>query len=267
LILNPNIPADLDSIVKLQNLLVEFAEVEQSFVVLLDVPPGLNQRKIMAWRSHFGSSYVAAYLPWLSGSRQDDWRDGLIRIPPTAAAAGIIARQELTFGVPHGPANVIAAGVVNVDDAVTPARHDALHPLGINVYLRERDGVRLTAARTLSRDPQYRQLNVRRLVTMIRKTLERECQWMVFEPNNSALRSEVRHQISGFLRALYRAGAFKGATEEEAFFVRCDETNNPPRITDQGKLIAEIGIAPTEPIEFIVFQLARNGDGTLILEG
>jgi phage tail sheath protein FI len=162
---------------------------------------------------------------------------------------------------------VIAAQVVDVADVVSPARHDQLHPLGINVYLRDRDGVRLTAARTLSRDPQYRQLTVRRLMTLLKLTLDQQMQWAVFEPNNAALRLEVRLLLTTFLRGLFLQGAFSGANEAESFFVRCDDTNNPPYITDAGKLIAEIGVAPSEPIEFIVVRLSLNGDGTLSIQG
>jgi len=71
--------------------------------------------------------------------------------------------------------------------------------------------------------------------------------------------------LDSYLRRLYRAGAFRGATEKEAFFVRCDETLNTPYVVDSGQLIAEIGVAPAEPLEFIVLQLARDGDGTLLM--
>jgi uncharacterized protein len=265
--LDPRLPGDLAQISGLQARLVEFADLMRSFVVLLDVPPGLSQRKIMQWRAPFNSSYAAAYHPWLMVSRRDDQRDALIRVPPSAVAAGIIAQQETAFGVPHGPANVVAAEVVNVIDHVSPARHDELHQSGVNVYLRERDGIRLTAARTLSRESDYRQLSVRRLMLMLRRTLEQNTQWIVFEPNTAALRREVSQQLRAYLRQLYRAGAFRGATEEEAFFVRCDETLNTARIVDAGQLIAQVGVAPAEPLEFIVLRLSRDSDGTLMVEG
>ena len=264
--LDPRLPEDLQKITALQGRLVELADRMRSFVALLDVPPSLSQRQILAWCGAFSSSYAAAYHPWLRISRRDDKRDALIRVPPSAVGAGIIAKQELAFGVPQGPANVVAAEVVDVETLVSSASHDELHPAGVNVFLRERDGVRLTAARTMSRDPAYGQLNVRRLMTMISRALERETQWIVFEPNSSALRAELRHLIVAYLRGLFRAGAFRGATEEEAFFVRCDEVLNPVRVIDAGQLIAEIGVAPAEPIEFIVLRLARDGDGTLTVQ-
>jgi len=264
--LDPRVPEELRRIIELQQRLVELADLTREFIALLDVPPGLSQRHMLAWRTNFDSSYAAAYCPWVRVARRDDHRDTLIPVPPSAVAAGIIAKQELAFGVPQGPANVLAQEVVSVDDLISAARHDDLHPMGLNVYLREAEGVRLTAARTLSRDPAYRQLTVRRLVMMLRRTIEQRMQWVVFEPNRASLRADVRHHLEGLLQGLYRSGAFKGTREEEAFFVRCDDVLNPPRILDQGQLIVEIGIAPTEPIEFIVLRLMRSGDGTLTLE-
>jgi hypothetical protein len=261
--LDPKVPADLDRITALQLRLVDLAEQMGSFVVLLDVPPGLTERRLLNWRNWFDSSYAAAYHPWLFVSRRDDSRDARVLLPPAAAAAGIIARVEHASGVPQGPANVIAAEVIDVDDRVSPARHDELHPLGINVYLSERDGIRLTAARTLSAAPAFRQLSVRRLLVLIRRTVEQQMQWAVFEPNNAALRAEIRQSLHLVLRQLFLAGAFRGATEEQSFFVRCDDSNNPPRLADAGQFLVEIGVAPSEPLEFIVLRLARAGDGTL----
>lgn len=265
--LDPTIPGDLAVIVGLQQRVVELAEATQTFVALLDVPPRLHHRRILRWRENFRSAYAAAYHPWLRLAGRDLRADTLVRVNPSAIAAGIIAGCEHVDGIPRGPANVIAVGVVDVDDAVSPGRHDELHPLGINVYLRDRDGVRLTAARTLSRDPAYRQLSVRRLVTMLRRTLDQEMQWAVFEPNNASLRADLRHMLGTYLRRLYRANAFRGASEDEAFFVRCDDELNPQRVVDAGQLIVEIGVAPAEPLEFVMLRVTRDGDGALVLEG
>jgi hypothetical protein len=257
---------DLEGIIGYQQAVVDFAEAIQA-IALLDVPPRLDLARMLRWRGRFGSAYAAAYHPWLEVSRLDDPRDALVRVPPSAIAAGIIAQRELALGIPHGPANVVANGAVDVVDVVSPAAHAALHPLGINVYLRERDGVRLTAARTLSRDPAYRQLSVRRLVTMLRRTLDQQMQWSVFEPNGAPLRRDLRRMIGAYLGELFRLDAFAGATEEESFFVRCDEALNPQRVIDAGQLVCEVGVAPAEPLEFIVLRVERGGDGTIRVEG
>jgi uncharacterized protein len=130
----------------------------------------------------------------------------------------------------------------------------------------ERDGIRLTAARTLSRDPVWRQLSVRRLVTMIRRTLLRQMQWAVFEPNDARLRDEVQRLLQSYLRQLFQANAFRGRSAAESYFVVCDETLNTPQVVDAGALVCHVGIAPAEPLEFIVLHLSRDGDGTLLME-
>ena len=62
----------------------------------------------------------------------------------------------------------------------------------MNCFRRECDGIHLVSARTLSRDPQWRQLSVRRLILMLRRTLLRETQWAVFEPNGPELWRDLR---------------------------------------------------------------------------
>lgn len=264
--LDPDLPNDLETITTLQEKLASFVESLKNFVVLLDVPPGLSRDKILRWRARFQSSYLAAYFPWLRTARVEDNRNQLILLNPSAVATGIIAAQEIRFGVPHGPANVIASGIVKVDEDISPGRHAELHPLGINVYLQERDGVWLSSGRTLSRDSRYRQLSVRRLMLMLKRTLLQEMQWTVFEPNGPALWREVRLLLANYLRRLYAQGAFRGNSEEDAFFIRCDGQLNTQRQIDAGRMLCEVGVAPAEPLEFLVVRITRGGDGTLILE-
>ena len=189
---------DLDVIAGLQRRLTDLADELESFVVLLDVPPGLSQRAILYWRGKFTSPYCAGYHPWVDMAPPDDQRNRPVAVNPSAIAAGIIAQREILFGVAYGPANVIANGAISVEDRISPARHDELHQHAVNVYLSERDGIRLTAARTLALDQTWRQLNVRRLVTMIRRVLDRQMQWAVFEPNNRQLRTNISHMLRVF---------------------------------------------------------------------
>ena len=264
--LDPLMPADLARISAYQRQLVELADTLRTFTVLLDVPPGLRPPQILRWRRQFSSAFAAAYHPWISVAPPDDLRDALVRIPPSAVAAGIVAAQELRFGVPHGPANMIAHGAVALDRLVTAGDHAALHAAGINVYVRDPGGFRLTTARTLSSDGRYRQLSVRRLITQLARTLERQTQWIVFEPNTAALRGDLTRALRALLRELFAANAFAGDAEEEAFFVRCDDELNDWRSIDSGCLVAEIGVAPAEPLEFIIVRFVRDLDGRITVE-
>src|SRR2546430_860305 len=81
----------------------------------------------------------------------------------------------------------------------------------------------------------------------------------------SSHRSRIRlgYLLNVSLRQLFTAGAFRGSTEDDSFFVRCDDTNNPQRIAALGQLLVEVGVAPAEPLEFIVLRLSRDADGSL----
>jgi len=110
-------------------------------------------------------------------------------------------------------------------------------------------------ARTLSSDQAFNQINVRRIFILVRKSVERFSQWVVFEPNEPALWKRLVTPIDAFLDGLWRKGALLGATAGEAFYVKCDEETNPPEARDVGQLLCEIGIAPVRPAEFIVVRI------------
>lgn len=262
--------ASLDQALVRQQRVVALAERQRRFVALLDVPDGLAYRDVSRWRAAIDSSYAAAYHPWLDTVAEDrTGRSGrhVRKLAPSAVAAGITAGRERRFGIPWGPAAEIAVDAVRAARDIGDAEHDRLHRLGINVFRAERDGFRLTAAQTLSTKGELRQLSVRRLMTMLAVALERQGQWLAFEPNTPALRGELKQAVTLLLRDLYRNGAFVGATEEEAFWVQCDDALNPPWLQQQGRLVAEIGVSPAEPLEFIVLRLSRDAAGTVGVEG
>jgi hypothetical protein len=267
LILDPRTNAGLTAITALQQRVVEFCESTQNHIALIDVPPGLSQGRIEQWRAAFDTAWVAAYHPWLIPARSNaDLETGAIRrrqLPPSAVAAGIVARRETQRGIQFGPANEIAKEIVHFAEAQPEGRADALHPQSINCFVRQPDGIGLIAARTLSREREWRQLSVRRLMLMLRRTLLIETQWAVFEPNGPALWQDLQHAIESLLRGLFRAGAFAGRTEAQSFFVR---VLNDRTLLDRGELVVDIGVAPAEPLEFILVRLRRDGDGTLTLE-
>lgn len=259
--LDARVPDQLDEITRRQERVVEVAVLRKRFVALLDVPNGIPTPTLLRWRADFDTSFAAAYHPWLGVPREDDPARTLVDVPPSAFAAGIIAARERRYGLPWGPANELATGAVAAAASVTDALHDQLHLAGINVFRVERDGFRLSAARTLSSDTDYRQLSIRRLMTMLALTLERQGQWLVFEPNTEALRRDLTFSITQLLRDLQRAGAFAGATDAESYFVTCDDTLNPRASQELGRLVAEVGVAPAAPLEYLVLRITQDASG------
>lgn len=260
--LDPRDRRDLDLIVQLQNRLVRKA-TRLDLVTLLDVPPLLQLAEVWRWRGGFDTSWAAGYLGWPCVAHPNGTR--LRAVPPSAYAAGVLSTTERERGLFAGPAQVALAGALKVLDG--PGRGAAdrqllgyLHSAGINVTIRERGGVRHTAARTLSRDPAVRQLTTRRLLIHLRRRLLTDLAWATFEPNAARLRVQVRLAIETVLDELYRGGAFAGEDRDSSYFVRIVD---PTQGVGESQLIAEIGVAPSEPLEFLLVALLRTDDGTL----
>ncbi|MBQ6483153.1 MAG: phage tail sheath family protein, partial [Anaerolineaceae bacterium] len=140
----------------------------------------------------------------------------------------------------------------------TKGEQDTLNPNGVNcIRAFPGRGIRVWGARTLSSDPAWRYINVRRLYNYVEKSIENGTQWVVFEPNDRALWSRVDRDITAFLRGVWRDGALFGNTPSEAFYVKVDDELNPPESRDLGRLIIEIGMCPVKPAEFVIFRISQ----------
>jgi phage tail sheath protein FI len=104
-------------------------------------------------------------------------------------------------------------------------------------------------------------------MTMLRLVVERQAQWLVFEPHTPEVRRQLREVLVQLLRELQRSGAFAGGTEHESFFVRCDETVNPSWTSGLGRLVAEVGVAPAQPLEYLVLRVAQDAEGMVRIDG
>jgi uncharacterized protein len=121
--------------------------------------------------------------------------------------------------------------------------------------------VRVWGARTLSSDPAWRYINVRRLFNYVEKSIENGTQWVVFEPNSPDLWAKVRRDVGAFLMGAWREGMLFGLSAAEAFFVKCDSENNPAEFRDLGRLYIDVGLAPVKPAEFVIFRLSQVAGG------
>lgn len=251
-----------------QAALVDYCETRGDRIALLSPPiscsrnDGLGIGATTAWRNRFDSKYAALYYPWLRVVDPLRRPASLTRdLPPCGFVAGQFARTDFETGVHRAPANEPLNWVQDVTVPVDEERHGILNSLGINLIRGfSSRGIRIFGARTLSSDPDWVFLNVRRLLIMIRKALNLGLQWAVFEPNNELTRAKARLAIQSFLVAIYQRGALMGANINQAFFVKCDETNNPPDERGNGRLLAEVGVAPSKPFEFVVLRVGRTQD-------
>jgi phage tail sheath protein FI len=211
------------------------------------------------------SKYAALYFPWINV--YDPLTGGTRLIPPGGHMAGIYARSDNNRGVHKAPANEPVRGVTSLQVVIDKGKQEILNPKGINVIRSfPGRGIILWGARTISTDPLWKYVNVRRLFIFIERSIDEGTQWLVFEPNNERLWSRVIATIKQFLTQVWRDGALMGTTPEEAFFVKCDRTTMTQNDIDNGRLICVIGIAPVKPAEFVIFRIAQTRSGTEVTE-
>jgi phage tail sheath protein FI len=181
--------------------------------------------------------------------------------------AGIWSRNDDQRGVHKAPANEVVAGAIGLEYQTTHNEQSILNPVGINVIRTfPGRGIRVWGARTISSDPSWRYLNVRRLFNYVEKSLLLGTQWAVFEPNDEDLWARVKRDISAFLMRTWRDGALFGSVASEAFYVKVDAENNPPETRDVGQLIIEVGICPVKPAEFVIIRLSQWQSGGSVSE-
>ncbi|MFH8371588.1 phage tail sheath family protein [Streptomyces sp. NPDC018031] len=255
---------DLETVVSVQQGLITHCESMGDRIAILDPPPGLSPQQVLAWRQEgtgFDSKYATMYYPWLKVFDPAAGRNTFV--PPSGHIAGVWARNDDSRGVHKAPANEVVRGAVALQTQITKGEHDLLNPIGLNcIRAFAGRGIRVWGARTLSSDPAWRYLNVRRLFNYLEESILAGTQWVVFEPNDDALWARVRRTISAFLVNEWRKGALFGLTPDEAFYVKCDRETNPPESIDLGQVICEIGVAPVKPAEFVVFRLAQLSGGS-----
>ena len=259
---------DLEGVQSVQLAMIAHAELMGDRVAILDAPPGLNAQQVKEWRvdkAGYDSKYATLYWPWIKVF--DPIVGEAVHVPPSGHTAGVWARSDDTRGVHKAPGNEIVRGAISLELNLTKGEHDTLNPVGINcIRAFPGRGIRIWGARTISSDPAWRYLNVRRLFNYVEESIFEGTQWVVFEPNDQRLWGRVKRTINAFLLRVWRDGALFGATPEQAFFVKCDEENNPPEVRDAGQLIVDIGIAPVKPAEFVVFRIAQFSGGAEIAE-
>jgi phage tail sheath protein FI len=203
------------------------------------------------------SDFAGMYFPWIQvfdpiTSQPDS-------VPPSGHMAGIYARVDAERGVHKAPANVGVRGALGLEYLVSKNEQDGLNPAGINVIRSFNGDIRVWGARTLGGDlnGEFKYINVRRLMNFLRESIEEGTNFVVFEPNSPALWQRIIRSVTGFLTTVWRDGALFGTTPEEAFFVKCDETTNPPEVRELGQVVTEIGVAIVKPAEFVIFRISQ----------
>lgn len=236
--------------------LVSHCENMKNRFAVLDMPfDCVKTKELIEYREMIDSTYAAMYHPWLQVFDRSTQKSGFF--PPSGAVMGVYARTDIARGVHKAPANET---VMCTDLSVNynKGEQDILNPAGINLIRRlPGQGIRVWGARTASSNSAYKYVNVRRLFIYVEESIRVNTNWVVFEPNDTTLWTRVSITISAFLDTLWRSGMLAGATPEESYFVEIGASTMTQDDIRNGRLICNIGIAPSRPAEFVIFRVTQ----------
>ncbi|MCI0487991.1 MAG: phage tail sheath subtilisin-like domain-containing protein [Blastocatellia bacterium] len=252
-----------------------YCERRQDCFFVADSPGGLSPQRVLAYKqgrapfsgNAFNSKYGAIYYPWIYVT--DPLTGKRILFPPSGAVAGTYSATDVRRGVHKAPAGTEDPlnAAVDIERVITKGEHDTLNPEGVNAIRKFPDsGIVVWGARTVSADPEWRYVNVRRLFLFLEESIEEGTQWVVFEPNDPVLWKRIVRNVSAFLRVQWLEGKLVGDKPENAFFVKCDEETNPPESVDLGRVVTLIGVAPSKPAEFVIFRISQSRSGAQVTE-
>ncbi|MGF2040556.1 MAG: phage tail sheath family protein [Nostoc sp. CmiVER01] len=263
--ISENLPPDLEIVLTMQSAVLEHCNRLGDRFAILNSLPNANAQQVLHHGERLQEHNAALYYPWIRV--QDDSYLKSLLVPPCGHIAGVYARTDQNIGVHKAPANAIVNDVLELQVNLTNNQQGALNIEGINCLRNfPGRGILVWGARTLSHDPDWTYINVRRLFLTIIRWIEWNMLSVVFEPNDAILWNRIGRELSTYFNELFQQGALKGSTAEEAFYVKCDEQTNPPQVRDAGQVVTEIGIAPILPSEFIVVTIFHGKTGISITE-
>lgn len=238
------------------NALISHARTMRYRIAVLDSIEGHTISEVRAYRGLFDTSHAALYFPWVRIIDPATGQEN--HYPPSGFVAGIYARNDIERAVYKAPANEVVSLALGFEKRLNTAQQEVLNPEGINCFrFFEGRGMRLWGARTISSDPEWKYVNLRRYFAFVERSIDKGTQWAVFEPNGERLWANVRRTIEDFLLNEWQNGALLGERPEKAYFVKCDRSTMSQNDLDNGRLVCQIGIAPLRPAEFVIFRIGQ----------
>jgi phage tail sheath protein FI len=237
-------------------LLLAHAERMRYRIAVIDSAEGQTIADVRKMRAKIASKWGALYFPWVKVL--DPITRRVISLPPSGFVAGIYARNDITRAVYKAPANEVVNLALGFEMLLSKAQQEVLNPEGINCFrFFEGRGMLLWGARTISPDPEWKYVNLRRYFAYLEHSIDRGTQWAVFEPNGERLWANVRRSVEDFLLNEWQMGALLGDKPEKAFFVKCDRTTMTQNDLDNGRLVCLVGVAALTPAEFVIFRIGQ----------
>jgi phage tail sheath protein FI len=254
------------------NAAISYAESRDDVFVVIDSTSATAADALTLAATYTPTSYAAVYYPPLVISDPTVGVGGASGQTKTvgagAALVGIYSTTDASRGVFKAPAGLQTrvAGAVSVA-TLTNTELDSLNsaaaPVNAIKYV-PGSGIVVMGSRTLKTGYVDKYVPVRRTLIYLRKALTDLTEFAIFEPNDEALWRRINATVSGFLTGFWSQGGLRGATPQQAFFVKVDATNNPQASIDNGEVHLEVGVALQRPAEFVVIKIGQFDGGTTV---
>jgi phage tail sheath protein FI len=246
----------VDDAAAIQGAVIRHCHYMRYRIAVLDTSANLLPTEALDYRNRTSSTHAALYYPWvivadpLDGSR--------LPIPPSGFVAGIYARNDIQRAVFKAPANEVVRSAVDLENRLNKAHQELLNPEGVNcLRFFPGRGFLLFGARTISDDPEWKYVNLRRYFAYLERSIDTSTQWVIFEVNSERLWANVRQTVEDFLYNEWKMGGLLGDDPKKAYFVRCDMTTMTQNDLDNGRLVCLIGVAAVKPAEFVIFRIGQ----------
>lgn len=211
-------------------------------------------------RTGLVKDHAAIYWPRITVSTNGSTK----AIDPSGSIAGLMARIDSNRGVWKAPAGIEAdlRGIRGVEYSISDPDNGLINPLAANAIRVFPNGIVSWGARTMdgfdnSGNLDYKYVPVRRFALFIEESLYRGTKWVVFEPNDEPLWSQIRLNLGAFMHSLFRQGAFQGKTPKDAYFVKCDSETTTQDDINKGIVNIVVGFAPLKPAEFVIIKIQQ----------
>lgn len=250
-----------------QRHMIVIAERRADCLAVLDLPrkDHAAQRAVnyVVNDLNYSTSYAGMYAPFLV--IRDTYHAKDIEIPPSGDVCATMAYTDRVAAAWFAPAGIRRGSlkVLGLAEKYKFGARNSLDRAKINVIrdLPSRGPV-IMAQDTLQRhDSSLSNINVRRLLNLIKKSLANAATVSNFDPQDAITRLTLQTICEDFLRPI-RAG--RGLHD---YVVICDERNNPPDVVANGDLVLDTYLDAVIPSKRIHLNAHLMPTGTYFDEG
>ena len=227
----------------IRNLLISHCEEMGDRVCVLSPEPYMSVAEVKAIGDALDTDRGILTYPWVVA--YDPVFKDVRSFPPSWFYAGVLSRIDPYLS----PSNEKIINAIDVERRLTRADLVSLQDSKISpIYFWGVRGIRIRNGRNLSTDPNLWMIYRRRMADFIQEAVEDNFGWAVSKPHTSELRAAVAASLTKFFRDLQSRGWIEG------FYVKCDETNNPPEVREAHRLVVDYGVRLYPAADYIHFR-------------